>query len=44
MVIIQVSSVKELSLRGDPLGLYRTKHLPSMKLDPWWCRILHWLN
>ena len=22
--IIQVSSVKELSLRGDPLGLYRT--------------------
>ena len=29
-----VSSDRELSLRGNPLGLYRAKHLPSMKLDP----------
>ena len=33
-VIIQVPSVKELSLRGNPLGLYWAKYLPLMKLDP----------
>ena len=27
-IIIQVSSVKGLSLRGNPLRLYRAKHLP----------------
>jgi len=42
--MIQVSSVKELSLRANPLGLYRTKHSPLMKLDPRWCTISHWLN
>ena len=29
-VIIEVSSVKGLSLRGNPLRLYRAKHLPLM--------------
>jgi len=33
-VIIQVFSVRELSLIGNPLGLYRAKRLPLMKLDP----------
>ena len=28
--IMEVSSVKELSLRGNPLRLYRAKHLPLM--------------
>ena len=30
IVIIEVSSVKGLSLRGNPLQLYRAKHLPLM--------------
>ena len=43
-VIIEVSSVKGLSLRGNTLRLYRSKHLTFNELDFWWHRILHWLN
>jgi len=31
-VIIEVSSVKGLSMRGNPLWLYRAKHLPLKNL------------
>ena len=39
--VIEVSSVKGLSLRSNTLRLYRAKHLASMI---WWHRILQWLN